>query len=273
MSWPERKLDSLQTLQELTAGAGACWPNNTQVMFRGQSDVTWSLFPSLARELQGVRKNWMEVARLESELFNQFRAEAHRELPATVFSQKPTMFDHWPLMGHFGAPARLLDWSFSPYVALYFAVAHRWETAGALWWFRASALENLMVRTFGAGFKMQEKLVFGDDPDAPFLTNAPSQMLFAFGLRMTIPRIGNQQGAFTVCLDVRADHAEVMNTLTTYADGPHCEKLIIPKDAKPGLLRELHLMNVTGKSMFPGLDGLGRTCSELTKLSVRFGGP
>jgi hypothetical protein len=32
-------------------------------------------------------------------------------------------------------------------------------------------------------------------------------------------------------------------------------------------------MSVTGKSMFPGLDGLGRTLAELTKLSIRFGVP
>jgi hypothetical protein len=64
-----------------------------------------------------------------------------------------------------------------------------------------------------------------------------------------------------------------LEELVTYGDGPHCEKLVIPKAKKAELLRELQLMNVTGKSMFPGLDGLGRTLTELTRLSVRFGAP
>jgi hypothetical protein len=174
-------------------------------------------------------------------------------------------------MNHYGAPTRLLDWSLSPYVALYFAVVTRWDEDGALWWFRASTVENLMGRTFGKAYATHSRQLFDLADDASFFVSSPPAMLFYFELKRTIERIGNQQGFFTHCPDPRADHAEVLAELPKYADGPHCEKVVVPASQKPDLLRELQLMNVTGKSMFPGLDGLGRTLAELTKLSIRFG--
>jgi hypothetical protein len=190
---------------------------------------------------------------------------------AWTLSGPDYVLNWWPLMRHYGAPTRLLDWSLSPYVALYFAVDTRWDEDGALWWFRSSAAGNLMSRKFGNAYETHSRQLFETHDAASFLASSQPAMLFYFELKRTIDRIGNQQGFFSLCLDPRADHAEVLNDLVDYQDGPHCEKIIVPASLKPELLRELHLMNVTGKSMFPGLDGLGRTLAELTKLSIRFG--
>jgi hypothetical protein len=157
-------------------------------------------------------------------------------------------------------------------VALYFAAEQRWEEDGALWWFRASAAENLMVRKFAAKYKDCEHLLFEAADDQVFVGSS-QPILFTYELHLTVQRMGSQQSMFTVCLDPLADHAQVLEELATYGDGPHFGKLIVPKALKPQLLRELHLMNVTGKAMFPGLDGLGRTLTELTRLSIRFGTP
>jgi hypothetical protein len=202
---------------------------------------------------------------------NRFRQDAHRELEPGVLPVNDYLLNWWPLMRHYGAPTRLLDWSRSPYVALYFAVEARWEKDGTLWWFRAATADNLMGRKFGADYKDHERALFGGKDD-PFLLASPPPMLFAFELKRAIARIGTQQGFFSVCLDPQANHADVLEELAGYGDGPHCGKLIVPRDRKPEFLRELQLMNVTGKSMFPGLDGLGRTLTELTRLSVLFDG-
>jgi hypothetical protein len=271
--WPERRIDSISELHKLAVDIGALWPNFNRCLFRGQSNVDWTLRPSLARELDGRGLNWFKVAKLEREMANQFRQEAHRTLPPAVLSNKDYLLNWWPLMRHYGAPTRVLDWSLSPYVALYFAVDQLWNEDGALWWFRGTAADNLMVRRFGATYHDQQRSLFESGDGDSLLSSEPPTMLFYFELKRTIERIGNQQGFFTVCLDPVADHASVLDELKTYGDGPHCGKLIVPRDRKPELLRELQLMNITGKSMFPGLDGLGRTLQELTKLSIRFGGP
>lgn len=273
-TWPERRIDSLRDIQQLAADLEARWPNSTRCVFRGQSNAHWTLQPSLARELTGSALNWYQVTRLEREMMSRFWREAHRELdPAVTSSRKGHSLSWWPLMRHYGAPTRLLDWSLSPYVALYFAVEQRWDEDGALWWFRASAAENLMVRRFGIAYKDCERALFESGDDQVFVESEPPPMLFTYELNMTIQRMGNQQSMFTICRDPQADHADVLEELASYGDGPRLGKLIVPNALKPELLRELQLMNVTGKAMFPGLDGLGRTLTELTRLSVRFGLP
>jgi hypothetical protein len=272
LNWPERRIDSLQEIQQLAVDIGARWPNADRYLFRGQSNAEWTLQPSLARELIPGAMDWQKVARMEREMANRFRQEAHRSLPQAVLSVHDYVLDWWPLMRHYGAPTRLLDWSLSPYVALYFAVEQRWDEDGALWWFSAETAKNLMTRRFGADYPDASRALF-QTHDASRFFQPPQPMIFHFELKRTIDRIGNQQGFFTIALDATADHAEILADLSSYSDGPHCGKLIVPKSWKPQLLRELQLMNVTGKSMFPGLDGLGRTLTELTRLCVRFGVP
>ncbi|MGI8546579.1 MAG: hypothetical protein ACR2M1_04475 [Gemmatimonadaceae bacterium] len=43
-------------------------------------------------------------------------------------------------------------------------------------------------------------------------------------------------------------------------------KLIIPAKLKPPFLIQLRSMNVTGRSLFPGPDGFGRSLREATRL-------
>jgi hypothetical protein len=271
--WPEQRINSLRDIQELAAYQQARWPNASRCLFRGQSSSDWSLQTSLSRILAGSGLGWYQIAQLEREIMNRYWREAHRELESGVSSKRAISLNSWPLMQHYGAPTRVLDWSFSPYVALYFSVEEGWDADGALWWFSAATAENLMVRQFGQVYLEKSRLLFKSGDDEVFFTPSPAAMLFTYELHLAVQRMGNQQSMFTVCLDPLADHAQVLGELATYGDGPHCGKLVVPKELKPELLRELQLMNVTGKAMFPGLDGLGRTLAELTKLSIRFGTP
>jgi hypothetical protein len=272
--WPEDRIDSWAKFQEFVAASRAHWPNEDRVLFRGQASSSWTLRPSLARELDGKGLDWFKIAKLEKELVKQFRQEAHRSLSQVILQRGNCLLDWWTIMQHYGAPTRVLDWSRSPYVGLYFAVDQRWTDDGVLWWFRGSTVEHLMVNRLGHTYNQISKDLFEAGNDSILWDPDPPQhCLFSFELKRTLDRIGNQQAFFTVSLNAADDHADVLAELATYSDGPHFGKLVIPHDCKGQFLRELQLMNVTGKSMFPGLDGLGRTLAELTKLSVAFGIP
>jgi hypothetical protein len=156
--WPERPINSLQEFHEIVAAIGAHWPNTDRCLFRGQAQSAWTLLPTLARETAGGKFGWQEIIRLELELMRNFRQEAHRTLPQAVLPRRDYILDWWPLMQHYGAPTRLLDWSLSPYVALYFAVDRHWEEDGTVWWFKAATSESLMLQRFTAHKKNGKKL-------------------------------------------------------------------------------------------------------------------
>jgi hypothetical protein len=154
-------------------------------------------------------------------------------------------------MQHHSLPTRLLDWSESPLVGLYFAVTDpaTQNTPCALW-----CLTPLELNSAGK-FRADHA---GDIPglgDDEHLDNyLPSEMakqqqplptLAALALRNT-PRIQVQHGVFTV------SHLE----LTSLNEGnpSHLWRYIIPVAAKSRLRDELDVLNVSKLSLFPELD-------------------
>jgi hypothetical protein len=45
-------------------------------------------------------------------------------------------------------------------------------------------------------------------------------------------------------------------------------KIVIPEKLKPEFLRRLQIMNITANSLFPGVDGLGRSVREFIQVEV-----
>src|SRR5918997_2692492 len=114
-SW--RELDD--ALQDPGVGRHPNHVHSTLV-FRGLARASYSNVSSLAR-LEG------DYASLERHLVRNFRQYAHQESPG------PTSWDWVALGQHHGLPTRMLDWTFSPLVALHFATAVAPEDEALLW--------------------------------------------------------------------------------------------------------------------------------------------
>jgi hypothetical protein len=169
-------------------------------------------------------------------------------------------------MQHHGAPTRLLDWSLSPYIALYFAVERDWDCDGVVWGFAINELRRRMSEEHGAHNATTDPKLSGwfDTPAAPVHVSVVSSEHYS-------ERMSRQQGLFTVCTQILADHADAIGRWLPGEEGrAHSFKLIIPKAAKPDFLRRLRRLNLTALALFPGPDGLGRSLSELVRLA-RFG--
>lgn len=209
--------------------------------FRGHDSVTWKLLPNVARD---------EPEPLKKE----HRArKAFRQNAAGLVQRLPT--DDWGwlfLMQHYGFPTRLLDWSESPLVALYFAVqdATRLGEDGVVWVLAPETLNQkagLSASTLSNGIPF-----FGIDKDLESyaydnVVDTAGQWPVAALAARNSPRIVAQHGVFTV-------FHSVFDSLETLHDKRHLWRYIIRAGDKPNIRKELELLRVNGFSMFPELD-------------------
>src|SRR5215471_10980763 len=89
-------------------------------MFRGQERSQWDLKPSLERAICRFEKQWSDVSGIERGLIRRFKRQIH-QFPNDAPSKKLPLMECLALMQHHGAPTRLLDWTYSFFVAVYFA--------------------------------------------------------------------------------------------------------------------------------------------------------
>src|SRR5205085_6689368 len=103
------------------------------VAFRGLSDANYALKSGLIR-LGGAAE------KLEGHLLRNFRKYARRD------SAPDSLWDWMALGQHHGLPTRLIDWTYSPYVAMHFATARLedFEIDGVIWCVDFAAANELI---------------------------------------------------------------------------------------------------------------------------------
>jgi len=215
--------------------------------WRGQGDIEWRLQPAIYREDCGPG--------YEQNIANLFKARA----PAR-YEKSPAHDDlaRWLfLMQHYRLPTRLLDWTESVFVAVFFAVTDCPSRAGALWALNPYALsqsqtgcsvvfnprgENL-GNMFSAAFR---EVPQPDDALALALPIWPEEIDF----RMVV-----QHSAFTI-------HGHP-NPLEDLACARNCvRKYEIPSEAKPDLRHQLDTLGFRESTLFPDLENLAKSLAS-----------
>lgn len=258
-------------------------------IFRGQASADWGLIPAAFRdgipwllpeqEFPSDKRVYGAQVKAEIELLWLFSARANEAgllLPGDSEGLRHTLEDirsdrywvmnrnnlrAWPprnmipwlaLAQHHGVPTRLLDWTFMPFAAMYFAAegvcrADVKSTPMAVW---VCSLEQNRQRVLGAPSIEIER------PSNAYNPNLRAQrgclMVWRNGAScdQSFERVGLE-----VVLSKEADRARVERpTIFT--------KLTLPSAEAANVLQLLSLHQVDGSTLFPGFDGIARVVRE-----------
>jgi hypothetical protein len=215
--------------------------------FRGQRDASRPLYSSLSRYLLAYRIAKSAWAAQEERILRIFKRKA-----AMFLAHVPQHDDdlQWlALMQDHGAPTRLLDFTWSPYVAAFFALHNATEEA-AIWACNPFEIANM---------KRVKKM----DPEQPgnfrkyFLPGNHSIVWMGEPYEMN-RRLIAQSGTFVVpgVLD-----QPIESILENYPNPKRTLiKFLLPVAQVRDIgMRELYRMNITQATLFPDLDGLARS--------------
>ncbi|MFL5918527.1 MAG: FRG domain-containing protein [Gaiellaceae bacterium] len=214
--------------------------------FRGRPRADDDLTTSLARLGGNTRA-------IERPLLRHFRKYAARDAVPVDSTW------NWLALGqHHGLPTRLLDWTYSPYVALHFATA-RPDGDGAVWmvdYVRAhdrapKKLREQLEREAANVFTTEMiSAVAGDFDD---LDDLGDDFVVFVEPPSFDDRIVNQYALFSLMSDPTMS---LDRWLESHPD--LWQKIVIPTELKWEVRDKLDQSNITERVLFPGLDGLSR---------------
>ncbi|MEA2268366.1 MAG: hypothetical protein QOC64_976 [Solirubrobacteraceae bacterium] len=220
---------------------------HSTLVFRGLARSSYRNISSLAR-LAGDYRD------LERHLIRNFRKYAHRHSPG------PSMWDWLALAQHHGLPTRLLDWTFSPFVALHFATATAKDEPAMLWAVDCETVHARLPAPLQDALDREGALVFTTEmlarhtpqlSDLDALSDGVDPFVVFFEPPSLDDRIINQSAVLSAISDPTCHMEE-------WLDGHPASWRAweIPPDVKAEVRERLDQANITERVLLPGLDGL-----------------
>ena len=249
-------------------------PTSLSFLYRGLASKEYELLPGLFRKQRDIYDD--EGHFVENYLYLSFGKEKGI---LQSFIQEASNYIHLPTTDlsrwaeyaqHYGVPTRFLDWSRNPLVALYFACRDLKEKDGKVWLLHASNYnraypEKTPAITDITRREILEKLIRGEK-----CCNYPMLYTPFF----VDQRMSAQSGYFMAWGAMESRFEEMFSEEKYHMHlpeedsdersyGQHEQEalmlsFLIYADRKQYLLRELDMVGINERTLFPGLDGIGK---------------
>jgi hypothetical protein len=251
--------------------------------YRGQAKADWRLETALKRACHDLGCD--QLLRREAWMIRQFQRRAHHYLASPPPTER--RLEWVALMQHHGAPSRLIDFTYSFYVASVFAIRSV-DVDSAVWAVNLALLRERTREALGIPGGSTFAYVAGCTDVADKLLGRPLWRPADDRLRRSIlcgeptrlnERISAQQGLFLLPTDLDCsfeqnlaavfghdlahDEPLPLETVPAGADidqsATAAVKIVLPKAKAKEAIAELKEMNLHDGTLFPGLDGFARS--------------
>ena len=270
---------------------------NSGFVFRGMGNASWQLIPGMFREysekqicatMPGISYKGRIYSAHEYEILAHFKKEASGLLTHVPQTDDFTWIQY---AQHYGVPTRLLDFTSNPLVAMYFCCQSESKGDGAIWIvntvnFERWSQDEIICSNMGSDYtreammksimrEMRGDFDYGEVEGEPrlkkmrpvlFIPPYIDQRMSAQSSRFMI--WGNITSGLESMIKAKENLMELSSNGVTYRqedDQRFLAKLIVPEICKHNIMRELDLLNINEKSIFPGLDGIGRYVNKYYK--------
>ena len=254
-----------EDVEEAKTGLG--FEPGEECFYRGHRKASYELLPTLQRHCRDAGiKDLVAIQNLESDLFFEFQARS-----AQLDHQSANDWDLLLTMRHHGVATRLLDWTETLGVALYFALDGATEQDNPILWLlnpwklneeNWSGTRDLIApRLLG---EYQDSKNYEDYSDFLLNYDEPGMVLekpVALYPTHLNRRLHAQRGYFTLHGDLNLPLDEL---------NPCCvAKMDIPSEAVEPARQFLALAGIDDYLMFPDLDGLARDIHRKNRIGMK----
>jgi hypothetical protein len=259
-------IDSIEALEKRSYQlTGRDW------VFRGHKNSRLGLTTTLHLACRRHNVARRDVAHIEQMLMREFARKAHLYVRGAAELPHPADTLEWlSLMRHYGAPTRLLDWTYSIFVAAFFALdATRPGESARIWAINARWLNERANDAWGNSIKELEGDVdkTGEHFRRHFMPKAPDTprafVATANPYRVNA-RLAIQHGVFLCLGNVQRSFESNLRAMMGRHERHQAWefRLSESRQFREDLTGLLARQNINTEVLFPGLEGLARALRD-----------